>query len=190
MHSGMRLIALSTALAMSAGSGVAAKDLGCGTTDQVTHRESHFHFAKISPKWRIQVTGPNVGAAPGAPKDVCNQVLYSFQPVDPHNKSGNDFVGELAGTPKPVPGCPAPSAGVTPKENLVDGQIQVYCSTINSQTIRWASIVVWIQAHGGYYGTTYSLRMSDTSDTKPAFTGTGMDPFNHQEVAINIIPEH
>src|SRR5215467_6897544 len=102
MHSALRLISLSTTLAVSTGSGVAA-DLGCATTtDKVTHRESDFHFATVSPKWRVQVTGPNVGAAPGAPKDVCSQVLYSFLPIDSNNKSGNDFVGEVAATPKPV----------------------------------------------------------------------------------------
>src|SRR5262249_15623110 len=153
-------------------------DLGCATTtDKVTHRESDFHFATVSPKWRVQVTGPNVGAAPGAPKDVCSQVLYSFLPIDSNNKSGNDFVGGVAATAKPVPGCQAPSASLIPKPNLVDGQIQVYCSTINNtQTIRWASIVIWIHASGGYYGGTYSVIMSNTSDTAPAFTGVGIDP--------------
>jgi hypothetical protein len=192
MHSGLRLIALSTALAVSAGSAVAAEVPCSATTDKVTHRESTFHLGAISPKWRVALTAPNVVAnpTPTTPKEICNQALYAFLPLGASNKSGNDFVGELAGTPKPVPGCDSPHLYGT--EHLVDGQIEVYCSTINNnQTKRWLSVVVHAKAGGGeYYGAAYAVIESNTlSNNKPAFTGVGIDPFNDQTVRINIIAE-
>jgi hypothetical protein len=176
MHSGLRLIALSTALAVSAGSGVAA-DVKCDTADATTHRESGFHFYDVakSHKWRVSVGSPS----------ACNQVLYSFlAPTDPANKSGNDFTAELPKTFVKVPGCDSPGP---PQAVVTGGQIEVYCSVRDggATTSRWASIVIWIKSPG-YYGAAYSVITANQSpNSDPPYTGIGVDPMT-QDLAVRV----
>ena len=180
MHSGLRLIAFSTALAISAGTGFAA-DLPCGTTDATTHREAGFHFYDVakSHKWRV-----SVGSA-----SSCSQVLYSFlAPNDPANKSGNDFTGELPKTFVKAPGCDNPGP---PQSVVTGGQIEVYCSTINgNQPVRWASIAIWVKSPG-YYGAAYSaITANQSPNSDPAYTGSGVDPITQNlDVRINMMTE-